>query len=635
MFFKGIHRRIKIVLLVIILLFIIIIFKVFYIQVISYNKLNSLATSLWNRNLPIEANRGKILDTNGIVLADNLTTASLVLIPNQIKNKEEVAESLAKILNVSYEEMYKHVSKKTSMERVHPEGRRLSYEIADKISNLKYDGVYLIKESKRIYPYETLLSHTIGFVGIDNQGLSGLELTYNDYLTGEYGSIKYSSDAKGNKLELAESYEKPQDGMNLTLTINYELQASLERELDNAVSKYNPDQALGIAMNPKTGEILAISSRPNFSPSNYQNYTTEEINRNLPVWMTYEPGSTFKIITLATSLEENVVDLEKDMYYDSGGIQVENARIKCWKAGGHGAQTYLQVVENSCNPGFVTLGQKLGKEKLFEYINKFGFGTKTGVDLNGESTGILFNLEKVGPVELATTSFGQGVSVTPIQQINAVSAAINGGYLLKPYIVKSVNEPETNSVILENNKTIVRKVISDSTSEKVRFALESVVTNGTGRNAFIDGYRVGGKTGTAQKVENGRYMVGNYIVSFIGFLPANDPEIVVYIAIDHPKGITQYGGTVAAPIARSILLDAIDILNIEKPEGASEKNYNYLDRKYATVPDVVNLSLNDAMKNLKSFKVEYSGSGEKVVYQSPSKNERIYEGETVRLLLGS
>ncbi len=635
MFFKGIHRRIKIILLVIILLFLVIIFKVFYIQVISYNKLNSLANSLWNRNLPIEANRGKILDTNGIVLADNLTTASLVLIPNQIKNKEEVATSLAKILNVSYEEMYKHVSKKTSMERVHPEGRRLSYEIADQISNLKYDGVYLIKESKRVYPYDTLLSHSIGFVGIDNQGLSGLELTYNDYLTGEYGSIKYSSDAKGNKLELAESYEKPQDGMNLTLTINYKLQASLERELDNAVSKYNPDQALGIAMNPKTGEILAISSRPNFSPSNYQNYSTEEINRNLPVWMTYEPGSTFKIITLATSLEENVVDLEKDMYHDSGSIHVENARIKCWKAGGHGTQTYLQVVENSCNPGFVTLGQKLGKEKLFEYIKKFGFGTKTGVDLNGESTGILFNLDKVGPVELATTAFGQGVSVTPIQQITAVSAAINGGYLLKPYIVKSINEPETNSVILENKKTIVKKVISESTSEKVRFALESVVTNGTGRNAFIDGYRVGGKTGTAQKVENGRYMIGNYIVSFIGFLPANDPEIIVYIAIDHPRGITQYGGTVAAPIARSILLDAIDILNIKKPEGASEKNYNYLDRKYATVPDVVNMDLNEAMKNLKSFKVEYSGSGEKVVYQSPSKNERIYEGETVKLLLGN
>ena len=286
------------------------------------------------------------------------------------------------------------------------------------------------------------------------------------------------------------------------------------------------------------------------------------------------------------------------------------------------------------NPGFVTLGQKIGKEKLFEYIKKFGFGSKTGVDLNGESTGILFNLDRVGPVELATTAFGQGVSVTPIQQITAVSAAINGGYLLKPYIVKSINEPETNSVILENKKTVVRKVISDTTSEKVRYALESVVTNGTGRNAFIDGYRVGGKTGTAQKVENGRYMIGNYIVSFIGFLPANNPEVIVYIAIDNPKGVTQYGGTVSAPVARNILLDSIDILDIEKPDGASEKNYNYLDRKYATVPDVINMSLNEAMKNLKSFKVEYSGSGNKVVYQSPSKDTRIYEGETVKLLLG-
>lgn len=287
------------------------------------------------------------------------------------------------------------------------------------------------------------------------------------------------------------------------------------------------------------------------------------------------------------------------------------------------------------NPGFVNLGQRIGKEKLFEYINKFGFGEKTGVDLNGESKGILFKLQNVGPVELATTAFGQGVSVTPIQQIRAVSAAINGGYLYKPYIVKSLNEPETNNVIKSFDKEVVRKVISEEASEKVRYALESVVTNGTGRNAFIDGYRVGGKTGTAQKVKDGRYMVGNYIVSFIGFLPANDPEIVVYVAIDNAKGISQYGGTVAAPIARSILLESIDILGIEKPEGASEKNYNYLDRKYANVPNVTNLSLSDAMKSLKSFKVEYTGTGSKVIYQSPSADTRIYEGETVKLMLGN
>ena len=300
MFFKKIHTRIKIVFLIVIFLMLTVIFKVFYIQVIQYKKLNNLASSLWNRNLPIEANRGKIYDRNGIVLADNKTTTSLVLVPNQIKNKKEVASKIAKILNVSYKDMYKHVNKKTSIERVHPEGRRLSYEIADKINSLKLDGVYLVKESQRYYPYDTMLSHTLGFVGIDNQGLSGLEMMYDKYLTGEYGAIKYISDAKGNKLELEESYEKPQDGINMTLTINYKLQSVIERELDNAVKRYNPDQALAIAMNPKTGEILAMSSRPNFSPSNYKKYTKEEINRNLPVWATYEPGSTFNIVVAET-----------------------------------------------------------------------------------------------------------------------------------------------------------------------------------------------------------------------------------------------------------------------------------------------------------------------------------------------
>lgn len=633
MFVKEIHSRIKIILVVVILLFILIVSKVFYIQVIDYKKLNKYASGLWSRNLPIEANRGLIYDRNGVVLADNLTTTSLVLIPNQIKNKEEVAKKLSEILGVTYEEMYKHVSKKTSIERVHPEGRRLSYDIADKIASLKLDGVYLVRESKRYYPYDTLMSHTLGFVGIDNQGLSGLELMYDNYLTGSYGAIKYFSDAKGNRLKLNEIYEEPQDGINITLTINYKIQAALERELNNAVAKYNPDQALGIVMDPNTGEILAISSRPNFSPSNYQNYTVEEINRNLPIWATYEPGSTFKIITLAAALEEKIVDLEKDIFHDHGSITVENARIRCWKAGGHGTQTFLQVVENSCNPGFVTLGLKLGKETLFDYIDKFGFGKKTGVDLNGEGSGIIFKLDKVGPVELATTAFGQGVSVTPIQQITAVSAAINGGYLYKPYIVKSLNEPETNSVIKENKKQVVRKVISDETSEMIRHALESVVSNGTGRPAYIDGYRVGGKTGTAQKVKDGKYMVGNYIVSFIGFLPADDPQAVVYIAIDNAKGVTQYGGTVAGPIARNVMLDIIEALDIKKRSGGMEKEYNYLDRKYADVPNVIGMKVDDAMPLLKKFKVEFTGTGEVIEYQSPSGGERIYEGEVVRLLL--
>lgn len=634
MFFRTISIRIKIFFIFVVIMFLIILFKVFYLEVFKYNKLKNMANNLWSRELPVEGDRGKIYDRNLDVLASNLTTTSLVLIPNQIKNKEEVTKDLSKILNISYDEMKKHVYKKTSIERVHPEGRKLSFDIANKISELNYDGVYLVRESKRVYPYDNNLSQVLGFVGIDNQGLSGIELNYDKYLTGKAGSIKYYSDAKGNKLNINELYEPPENGINVMLTINNELQKSVERELDNAVSKYNPEHALAIAMDPNSGEILAISSRPNFNPNNYKNYSTEVLNRNLPIWMSYEPGSTFKIITLSASLEEDTIDLNNDTYYDDGNIQVENAKIKCWKTGGHGQETFLEVVENSCNPGFVVMGQKLGKERLFNYINKFGFGEKTGVDLNGESKGILFSLDRVGPVELATTSFGQGVSVTPIQQITAVSAAINGGKLYKPYIVKGLLEPETNTIIKSYDKKLVRKVISKDTSNEVRLALESVVTNGTGRNAFIDGYRVGGKTGTAQKVDNGVYMSGNYIVSFIGFMPANDPKIIVYVAIDNPKGVVQYGGTVAAPIARNILYDSIDILDIKKQDNAPTKKYQDYEKKYIIVPNLINVEADKVHNKTKGLVIEYSGSGKKIIYQSINPGERVLEGSKIRVLLG-
>ncbi len=635
MFNKGIHKRIKIVLLIILFIFAIIIAKVFYIEVIDYKKLNSLASGLWSRNLPIEADRGNIYTVDGEAIASNLTTTSLVFIPNQIKNKDLVAEKISEILDVPKSKIEEHLYKKSMMERVHPEGRRLSYEIADKIENLHFDGVYLLKESKRYYPHNEMLSHVLGYVGIDNQGLSGLELEYNDILTGEYGSIQYFSDAKGNNLERNSVYVEPEDGLDIYLTVNYGIQSSIERELDNVVLRYNPDGAWAIAMDPNTGEILGMSSRPNFNPNSYKDYDTETINRNMAIWASYEPGSTFKILTLSAAVNEGKVDLIKDTFYDGGSVNVGGARIKCWKHGGHGSQTFLEVVQNSCNPGFVELGNRLGKETLFDYINKFGYGKKTGIDLNGEATGILFSLDKVGPVELATTAFGQGVSVTALQQVVAVSAAINGGTLYKPYIVKRVAYHENGQIIKEVKPTIVRdNIVTKDTSEKVRMTLESVVSLGTGRNAYIDGYRVGGKTGTAQKVNNGIYMQGNYIVSFIGFLPANDPKIVVYLAIDNPKGVTQYGGTVSAPIVKNIMEDAITSLNIEKQDGGTEKKYQWYDKKYYTVPNVVGKSKKEATSMLKSFSVEYSGSGDVVVNQSPDSDSRIAEGEKVRLYLG-
>ena len=480
-----------------------------------------------------------------------------------------------------------------------------------------------------------MLSHVLGYVGIDNQGLSGIELEYDKYLTGKSGAIKYYSDGKGNRLNKSEVYVEPQNGVNVSLTIDLDIQKSIERELDNVVSKYNPEQALIVVADPNTGEILGMSSRPNFDSNNYKNYDINTINRNLPIWATYEPGSTFKIITLAASLEEKTINIFDDHFHDSGSINVDGARIKCWKKGGHGDQTFLQVVENSCNPGFVVMGQKLGTERLYKYITNFGFGEKTGIDLNGESSGILFKYDNIGPVEQATMSFGQGISVTPIQQIQGVSAAINGGYLNTPFIVKYLSEPETNTIIKENKKNTKRQVISEETSKLVRHTLESVVANGTGKNAYIENYRVGGKTGTAQKVNNGIYMVGNYILSFIGFLPANKPEYLVYVAIDNPKGITQYGGTVSAPIAKNIMKSIIDIKNIKQDNtGMIRQEYTWLDTKYIMLPNVVGMDLKTAQNTLKGFKIEYTGNGDKVIEQIPSANQYVKETNTIKLMLG-
>lgn len=622
------NYRIKIVYLLVLLVFILIIIKIFYIQVIEYDKLSVLANDLWSRNLTVSSDRGKIYDRNGKIIVDNETTVSLYLVPNQIVNKEEVAKVLSSILNVSYDEMYKHVSKKSSVEKVHPEGRNLSFEVADEINKYNYDGVYLMKESKRNYLYGSTLSHVIGFTGIDNQGLSGLELQYDKEFTGKNGNIKYYSDGRGKKLQLSEVYEEPINGKDIYLTIDLDVQLSLENELAKAYKKYNAEKAIGIVMNPNTGEVIAMSSVPSFDPVNYKNYSFETINQNHAIWANFEPGSTFKIVTLASAINEGKVNIFEDYYNDTGSIKVENATLHCWKHKGHGMQTFIQVVENSCNPGFVVLGQRLGKEKLFDYIKKLGFGSKTGIDLNGEATGILFKDSQIGPVELATTAFGQGISVTAIQQVSAVSAIINGGTLYTPYIVNKVGD-------LIKTPNIKRKnIIKKETSDLVKYALESVVANGSGRNAYIENYRIGGKTGTAQKVgSNGRYMQGNYVLSFIGFINADNPEYVIYIAIDNPKGVTQYGGVVSAPIAKNVLEDIISIYDIPKNEDGIAKSYRWDDIKYITVPNLIGKTKKEAKSLLKEFNVEFVGDGQKVIDSLPSANSRVKQNSTIKVML--
>ena len=632
MFFKRIDKRIKILYLVMVLLLLLVIIRVFYIQVFEYKKLNFLASDLWSRNLEVEADRGLILDRNGEVLANNMTTASLILVPNQIVDKEDTSKKLSKILNVSLDEMKKHVYRKTSIERVHPEGRRLSNKIAEEINNLKLEGVYLVKEAKRNYPYKDMLSHTLGYVGIDNQGLSGIELQYDKYLKGENGTIKFFSDAHGNRLNMSDIYKQPTSGLNISLTIDINIQKSLERELDNIRDMFEPEMALAIVVDPKSGEILGMSSFPDYDPNNYKKFNTKVLSRNLPIWSSYEPGSTFKVMTMASAVNEGVIDIFNDHFYDSGKVNVDGSILKCWKSGGHGDQTYLQVLQNSCNPGFVKLGQLLGKEKLFSYIDKFGFGEKTGIDLNGEGKGIIFPLEKVHNVELATSAFGQGVSVTPIQQVMAVSSVVNGGYLYKPYIVKSIND-NNNTIIKENSKVLKRKVVSSKTSSIMRTALESVVAKGGGKSAYIEGYRIGGKTGTAQKQENGHYLVNNYIMSFMSIIPSNDPEAVLYLAIDNPKHTAMLSSYTTTPIARRILLDIIDALKIEKQDDQMEKDLEWNDKIYYEVPNVVGMNIDDAKKKLINFKVVIEGTGKKIVAQVPKAHEKCEDQSKIRILV--
>lgn len=630
-----VRKRLTISLLIGLCIFLIIDVRLGYVQFFLGNWLTGGAEDLWSREIPFEPERGEIVDRNGVALATNKSAPTVYVFPRQVEDPAQTAKKLAAALNGSKEEIYKKITEPELLVKV-PKGRKISNEKAAEVQALNLEGVYVAEDSKRYYPYGEYLSHVLGFTGIDNQGLMGLELQYDKELKGKRGSVQFYADAKHNRMnDKADDYEPPIDGLNLGLTIDSKVQTIIERELDIAEATYNPDGLIAIAMDPNTGEILGMSSRPGFNPTNFQDVAPEVYNRNLPVWSTYEPGSTFKIITLAAALEEGKVDLNKEHFHDSGSVKVDGANLRCWRRGGHGDQTFLEVVQNSCNPGFVELGQRLGKETLFKYIKEFGFGEKTGIDLQGEGKGILFSLDRVGPVELATTAFGQGVSVTPIQQVTALSAAINGGTLYTPYIAKELIDPITGETVMKKSPVAKRKIISAETSKEIRHALETVVAQGTGGRAFVEGYRVGGKTGTAQKVKDGRYMENNHIVSFIGFAPADDPEIVVYVAVDNPKGTIQFGGFVAAPIVGKIIGDSLRALEVSPRKDQIEKvRKNWDDPVMIEVPDLVGQTKTQIREIFLNFKIDASGEGNTVVKQTPRGGIKLKEGSTIRLYFG-
>ncbi len=633
MIYEITKHKIKWVKIITVLIVISIILKIGYIQIIDRVNIYNKAVELWQRSFPVEANRGLILDSDNNVLATNLTTASLVVVPSQIKDIEMTAQKISEILNVDTKVMQEKLSKKVSIQRIQPEGRQLDDEVAAKIDRLKLPGVYLIKDTKRYYPKDNYLGQTLGFVGIDNQGLLGLELKYDEYLNGNNGSIDYFMDAKSNPLTLYPSvYSAPTTGFDLQLTIDGDIQDIVERELNNAYDTYNPDGIWALAMDPNTGKILAMACKPDFNPNDYKSADKDVYNHNIPIWKTYEPGSTFKIITFSSALNENLFDMDKDTYFDKGYEIVGGARIKSWKKGGHGLQTFREVLQNSSNPGFVEIGRRLGKDKLYEYVKKFGLTEKTGIDLPGESKGIMFDYDVFNELEQATVAFGQGISVTPMQLVRAVCACVNGGTLYKPYLVDKIIDNYSDDIIYEKKPEALRKVISEDTSKKVRDALETVVTDGGGKNAYIDGYRIGGKTGTAQKAVNGSYVDGGYILSFIGIAPIDDPKIVLYVAMDNPKNCVQYGGTTVAPIARKMLVDILPSMGIEKVSSQRQKAYTFMDTKSVKIENYIGKSKKEVSNPELKFK--FIGEGDKVIDQLPRVGEYVEAGSTVVIMLG-
>lgn len=633
MIFSKMIKKIKWVNVIMTLIVMAIVIRLGYSQFYAYEELSLKATQSWQRGFPLEAARGKIYDSQQKVLVDNLTTSSLIIVPSQVKDYVTTANQLSKILGCSKEKILEKVKKKVSVERIQPEGRQLTEEKAYQIDRLKLPGVYLVQDTLRYYPHKNYLAQTLGFVGIDNQGLVGLELKYDEYLSGVNGSINYYMNAKSQNLNIYPAdYVYPTNGMDIELTIDSRVQDVVERELNNAYTTYNPDSILCLAMDPRNGKILAMCSKPDFDPNDYKNADSQIYNRNLPIWKSYEPGSTFKIITFSSALNEKLFDMDKDTYYDKGYEIVKGARIKSWKKGGHGLQTFREVLQNSSNPGFVEIGRRLGKERLYQYIQDFGLTKKTGVDLTGESSGIMFDYDKFNEVEQATVAFGQGISVTPIQLVRAVCACVNGGQLYKPYIVNKVYNSKTHEVVVENQPEKIRQVITSDTSAKVRDAMEGVVTDGGGKNAYIDGYRIGGKTGTAQRAINGTYAGNGYILSFLGVAPIDNPQIVLYLAMDNPKKCVQYGGTTAAPIARKIFMDVLPALHVKKVTQQREKAYVWTDVKTYDVENYVGKTKKEVKNEHYGF--EFLGSGDYVIDQLPRVGEKIEDGQKVKIMLG-
>lgn len=631
-------------------------------QIVNYNFYQMKAISQQTMDTTLYANRGTIYSRNYTALAVSAPVETVYISPNSIEDDEAtcrlIASGLSEILGVDEEEIYAKTQKSNYYEIVK---RRIEADLADQVRKFidehDLEGIHLVDDTKRYYPYNSLACHILGFTGTDNVGLDGIESIYNKYLQGTSGKLITAKNAVGTELPYEyETYVAAENGQNVVLTIDETVQYYLEKHLQQArIEQKCIEGAAGIVMNVKTGEILAMASLPNYDPNQYYTITDEVVKESLAalsgeeleqattsyrnkIWRnkctvdTYMPGSTFKIVTLAMAMEEGNLSL-RDHFNCPGYIRVADRLIRCWKSGGHGGQTLAQAIQNSCNPAFIEIGARMGTNKFYQYFQNFGLTEKTGIDLSGESSGIWFT--NFNEVELATASFGQNFKITPLQMITAVSAACNGGELVTPHVVKEITETQpdgSEKVVKSFESSTKRQVISAETSETINGLLEQVVSVGSGKNAYVKGYRVAGKTGTSEKIDD--YVatgVKNYISSFIGFAPADDPEYAILVLLDAPSAGEIYGGIIAAPVAGDILSDILPYLGVQP---------KYTEEELATldiaITSYLDQSVEEATESLIEKEIKYiiRGKGDKITAQMPEAGTTMPQSGTMILYTG-
>ncbi|MBR2061802.1 MAG: PASTA domain-containing protein [Anaerotignum sp.] len=640
----GAKKRLLIFLFCSMFGYLLLIGRVAFIEFFQSASLQELAYEQQTRDRLITPKRGSILDRNGEGIALTETVNAVSVIPVQVVEKEKTAQYLAEKLELEYGDVLEKVQQKVALVRIKT---KVEPELAAEIREAAYPGVEVDEDVRRIYPYSELAAQVIGFVGKDNQGIIGLEAKYDELLEGEQGKILTLTDSRGNEVDSEQERIPPVDGKNLVTTLDVVMQQYAEQTIKKAVETKGAKKGLIIILNPQNGEIYAMANYPTFDLNDpftinnaelaavWDTFSQEEQNdhlnrmwRNAAINDTYEPGSTFKIVTSSAGLEEKVVSPESGFY--CRGFHVAGDRqIKCWRyPRTHGSETFVQGVQNSCNPVFMEIGERLGAETFLEYMQKFGFAEKTGVDLAGEATGIIHKLENIGPVELATMSFGQSFQITPLQLLRAASAIVNGGHLITPHFAKGIAD-ENGNMVESFQYSQGEQVISRETSETMKGILESVVSEGTGSKAYIPGYRIGGKTATSEKLPR---RSGKYIASFMSFAPAEDPQVMALVLVDEPQGV-YYGGTVAGPVMQELLQNILPYLGVEPKYN--EKEAEAAMELQTTVPALTGMTFNEVKQEL--FKAGLSADieeeGEVVERQMPPAGETVNKGTKILLYL--